>query len=219
METQKELELLLVRAAQCVQRGFVGGTSGNVSLRLGDRIFISPTGERLDELTAEGMTVLNAADGTVLSGPAPSQEWRMHWEIYQTRPEVRAVFHLHPLDCIAASILLWPERELPLYAPAHGIKLGRVRLVGLYRAGSEALAQSTAAEFARQDVNAVLLHRHGCIVAAPTVNAAYGKTEYLIEACRLHTLLRGAGAMSPDAFQQYRVQPLTGPAPAAEKEE
>lgn len=143
----------------------------------------------------------------------------MHWEIYQTRPEVRAVFHLHPLDCIAASILLWPERELPLYAPAHGIKLGRVRLVGLYRAGSEALAQSTAAEFAQQDVNAVLLHRHGCIVAAPTVNAAYGKTEYLIEACRLHTLLRGAGAMSPDAFQQYRAQPLTGPAPAAEKEE
>ena len=81
METQKELELLLARAAQCVQRGFVGGTSGNVSLRLGDRIFISPTGERLDELTAEGMTVLNAADGAVLSGPAPSKEWRMHWEI------------------------------------------------------------------------------------------------------------------------------------------
>ena len=51
METQKELELLLARAAQCVQRGFVGGTSGNVSLRLGDRIFISPTGERLAGLT------------------------------------------------------------------------------------------------------------------------------------------------------------------------
>ena len=28
------------------------------------------------------MTVLNAADGAVLSGPAPSKEWRMHWEIY-----------------------------------------------------------------------------------------------------------------------------------------
>ena len=109
METQKELELLLTRAAQCVQRGFVGGTSGNVSLRQADRIFISPTGARLDELTPESMTVLDAADGAVLSGPAPSKEWRMHWEIYQKRPEVQAVFHLHPLDCIAAGILLWPE--------------------------------------------------------------------------------------------------------------
>lgn len=219
METQKELELLLTRAAQCVQRGFVGGTSGNVSLRREERIFISPTGARLDELTPENMTVLDAADGAVLSGPAPSKEWRMHWEIYQERPEVQAVFHLHPLDCIAAGILLWPERELPLYAPAHGVKLGRVRLVGLYRAGSEALARHTAEEFARSGVNAVLLHRHGCVVAAPTADAAYGKTEYLIEACRLHVLLRGAGALSPEDFQQYRTQPLTGPVPAAEKEE
>ena len=42
METQKELELLLARAAQCVQRGFVGGTSGNVSLRLGGSHFHLP---------------------------------------------------------------------------------------------------------------------------------------------------------------------------------
>lgn len=219
MQQQEVLELLVRRAGQCVQRGFVGGTSGNVSVRLGDRLLISPTGARLDALTPEGLTVLDARSGAVLSGAAPSKEWRMHWEIYQARPEMGAIFHLHPLDCIAAGILLWPERELPLYAPAHGIKLGRVPMTALYRAGSEELARRTALEFAAPEVNAVLLYRHGCVVAAPTVDGAYGKSEYLLEACRLHTLLHGNGAMSRETLEAYRAQPLTGPAQPLEKEE
>lgn len=218
MQNRNKAAVLVHYAALCVQRGFVNGTSGNVSVRVGERIMISPTGARLDELTPEGLTVLDTNTGDVLSGTAPSKEWRMHWEIYRTRPELHTIFHLHPVDCIAAGILLWPERELPLYAPAHGIKLGRVRQVALYRAGSEELARRTALEFAAPDVSAVILHRHGCIVGGTTENAAYDKIEYLIESCRLHTLLRGNNSLSREMFDTYRTLPLTGPSEPAEKE-
>lgn len=219
MQDRNELEALVHHAALCVQRGFVSGTSGNVSVRIGEQIMISPTGTRLDALTPEGLTVLDANSGVVLSGAEPSKEWRIHWEIYQKRPELHTIFHLHPVDCIVAGILLWPERELPLYVPAHGIKLGRVRQVALYRAGSEELARRTALEFAAPDVTAVLLYRHGCIVGAPTEDTAYGKTEYLIEACHLHMILRGNGSLPREVLDAYRELPLKGPAEPAEKEE
>lgn len=182
---------LVERAGQCGK--FVSGTSGNVSIRQEGKIWISPTGIRLDRLRAEDMVCLDEETGRICGGGRPSKEWAMHWSVYRERPELRALFHLHPVDCIAAGILLYP-RELPLYTPAHSVKLGQVRMVGQYPAGSEELAKHTAQAFAAPDTGAALLLRHGCITGGRCADEAYGRAEYLMEACRLYILLTGSGA-------------------------
>src|SRR4051794_10900221 len=62
--------------------GLVRETSGNVSVRSGDRIAITPTGGRLAELDATDVVVIDL-DGTVVDGTlAPTSEVDLHLGVY-----------------------------------------------------------------------------------------------------------------------------------------
>lgn len=194
----ERLEELLQRTVQLGRKGYVSGSSGNVSMRLpGGEIVISSTGAELGQLTERDMVSAFSPD----RGKMPSKELPMHLSIYEKRPDLHVLSHLHPTDCIAAGILLGPDQYLPIYVPAHYIRIGKIPQIGLYKAGSEELAKSAANAFER--ANAVLLYRHGVIVGGENVSQACDRTEYLVEACRLHLQLKGYGAMGEGELESY----------------
>lgn len=97
-------------AAQCLcdvsrllfERDLTDLCGGNVSLRDGDRIFITPTCAAeyfLWDLSAEDVVVL-APDGTILRGDKSrlSRENDLHLRIYRTQPRIHSVFHLHTVE-------------------------------------------------------------------------------------------------------------------------
>ncbi|HUB28134.1 MAG TPA: methylthioribulose 1-phosphate dehydratase [Terracidiphilus sp.] len=90
-----EVEALCATARWCHARGWVPATSGNFSVRSGDRIFITPTG--LDKGTLASTDLLEtAADGTVVDGRGkPSAETGLHAVIYRERPQAHAILHVH----------------------------------------------------------------------------------------------------------------------------
>ncbi|WP_136057536.1 class II aldolase/adducin family protein [Microbacterium sp. K24] len=176
--------------------GLSPGSSGNASMRSGDRILITPTGSALRRVTAGEIAVL-AADGTHEEGPAPTKEWAMHLAAYRARPDARVVVHLHSRAATAVSCLASPgEDPLPAYTPYRVRMLGRVALVPYAAPGSDALAAGV--EAAASDSHCLLLANHGSVVCASDPGRAVDLSEELEAAAELTLALHGRDARTLD---------------------
>ena len=97
---KQELALRNEIIAACQAMNALGinqGTSGNVSVRHGDTLLITPSGVPYDEMAPEDIVPmpLDAEDGRYGGALAPSSEWRFHLDIMRARPDVGAVVHTH----------------------------------------------------------------------------------------------------------------------------
>lgn len=174
-----------------VQRGLSGGSSGNISARLDDgRFLVTPTGLSLGGLVPEDLAILGP-DGTPLAGRPPSKEWPLHAAFYATRPQTRAVVHLHSTHATAWS--LRPDLNLadvlPPITPYAIMRLGRVALLPFFVPGDPAMGAAVRGLGGRHA--AVLLANHGPVVSAPTLAAAVQGIEEFEETARLLVLMQG----------------------------
>lgn len=181
-------------------RGMVGGSGGNVSIRSGDRILITPTGIRLGDVE-EGDVVALSAEGAAEGTGQPSKEWRMHLACYR-RADVNAVIHVHSAYSVAAATLadLDLDCALPVYTPGYAVRVGRLPAVPYLRPGSAELAETVAEVIARRD--SVLLANHGVLAAAGTLTAALNLIEEIEENAHLHFTLGGWGRPLTEAQQR-----------------
>jgi L-fuculose-phosphate aldolase len=84
--------------------GINQGTSGNISVRHGDGLLITPTSTPYDTMTPEQLVFMDM-NGAFADGARPSSEWRFHLDILRARPEVDAVVHAHPTYCTILAIM------------------------------------------------------------------------------------------------------------------
>jgi len=80
------------------------GTSGNVSVRYGDGMMITPSGVQYEDLRPVDIVSVSL-DGHWDEGRKPSSEWRFHRDIYRQRADAHAVVHAHPVNCAALACL------------------------------------------------------------------------------------------------------------------
>src|SRR5436305_9891514 len=98
MPTASELEKRRSIIDACQRMNTLGinqGTSGNISLRHGAGMLITPTSVPYEEMRPEQIVLMNL-DGAFNPGQRPSSEWRFHRDILKARPEAQAVVHAHP---------------------------------------------------------------------------------------------------------------------------
>jgi L-fuculose-phosphate aldolase len=157
----------------------VTGAAGNLSIRVGDAIVMSPSGLSWDQVTPETVNVLDAA-GTIIDGTGRrSSEWPMHRRIYDLTP-ARAVVHTHSPFSVAIGAVC---DEIP--AVHYSIlQLGgaTVRVARYTTFGSDGLAGQVAA--ALDGRFAALLRNHGAIAYGATIGPAYDRAllvEWLAE--------------------------------------
>lgn len=179
-------------------RGLTFGSSGNISVRLGDGWLMTPTNVRLGDLDPARLSRLDDA-GRHVAGDPPTKETFLHLGMYRRRPAARAVVHLHSTWSVAVSILadVDPDDVLPPLTAYYVMRVGRLPLVPYYRPGDPALGAAVEALADRH--HAVLLANHGPVVAGSDLDAAANAIEELEETAKLHLLLRG-----------LPVRPLTG---------
>jgi L-fuculose-phosphate aldolase len=148
-------------------RGLYAGTSGNVSLRVGTRILITPTGVTCDDVDTSSIVEMTF-DGTPRGTLAPSSEWRIHRDIYRRRPEVGAVVHTHSTYATAFACL---RRPLPAFhymiAKAGG---SEIRCARYATYGTGALSRNALA--ALDGRQACLLANHGLLALGADLTAA-----------------------------------------------
>nr|MDT0659758.1 aldolase [Micromonospora sp. DSM 115978] len=179
------------------------GRTGNVSVRDGDAILVTPTGISLGALTPDGLSTIDL-QGRHLAGPAPSKEAFLHSAVYRSRPTAGAVIHLHSTHAVAVSCLagLDPDNVLPPLTAYYVMRVGRLPLLP-YHAPGDALLGPLAEQVAA-DHHAFLLANHGPVVAGADLAAAADAIEELEETARLYLLLH-----------THRTRPLTAEQVAA----
>ncbi len=108
-DIQQARQAVLAMGVKLVETGLVIGTWGNISVRVGDKIVITPSGANYATLTPEDLPVVDLATGT-WEGPKPSSEQGLHLAVYRERADINAVIHVHSPH---ASTMAAARRELP----------------------------------------------------------------------------------------------------------
>ncbi len=192
--SEAELRQELARVGRSLHaRGYVHGTTGNLSARLDDGFLITATDACLGELD-EGDIVRVDRNGKAGAGARPSKTLALHLRIYAAEPEARCVIHTHSSHLVRASLALPPGESrddfLPPITPYFVMKVGHVPLIAYHRPGDPAVADRVAAaiETARArgaPLRAVMLSRLGPNVWHTTPAAAMAVLEELEETARL----------------------------------
>ena len=150
--------------------GLNRGTSGNVSLRFGGAMLITPSATPPAELTADLVAKMDLArDDGAFAGPRPpSTEWRFHRDILRSRPEANAVVHTHSPYATVLAIL---GREIPaVHYMIAGFGGSTIRCADYATFGTAEL--SAQALVALEGRNGCLLANHGSITLAPSMARA-----------------------------------------------
>jgi L-fuculose-phosphate aldolase len=161
------------------------GTSGNMSLRAGGDMLITPSGIAPRALEPETIVKMDL-DGRWSGNVRPSSEWALHAAIYKSRPEVQAVVHAHPDHCVALSCA---RLGLPAFHymiagfGGHDVRCSRYATFG-----SPELADATVE--ALDDRTACLLANHGMVTVGTTLAEAYGRALKLERLARQYMLCR-----------------------------
>lgn len=187
------VEELLAAGRGLAANGMSPGTSGNVSVRVGDEVRMSASGTSLATLTPEQMA-RTTLDGTPVGdgdGPAPrpTKEWPLHLAMYARDEEYHCVVHLHSPSAVAASCLA-PWRDHTAFAPVTPylvMRVGNVPLVRYAAPGDPAQAERVRGSELR--FHGALLQNHGSIAAGRTVAEAVDRAVEIEEAARVRLLL------------------------------
>ncbi|SFH68886.1 class II aldolase/adducin family protein [Albimonas pacifica] len=166
--------------------GFNQGTSGNLSVRQGEAMLITPSGIPYATMSPEMIARMPLSGGREdAEGPrAPSSEWRFHRDILRARPEFNAVVHAH---APYATALAMTRRGIP--ASHYMVALfggDDVRCADYATFGTQALSDAALAALAGR--NACLLANHGLLACGPTLEKAMAIAVELEALARQHHL-------------------------------
>lgn len=146
------------------------GTSGNVSMRFGDHVLITPSGMAYADLLPDDIVSLSL-QGEVLSGVRlPSSEWHFHCAIYRARGDVRGIVHTHSPYATALACL---EQSIPAFHYMIAVAGGDdIPCVPYATFGTDELGAHVVAGLATRA--ACLLSHHGQIATGESLGKAYG---------------------------------------------
>lgn len=165
----------------------VVGTAGNVSIRVGDLVVISPSGVDYDVLDAS-LVGVHRLDGSVVEAPlSPSSELPLHLEVY-ARSDAGAIVHTHGPASTAMSTIVDVIPSSHYYTALFG---GPVRVAPYARFGSEELAHGVTDALAGRF--AALMGNHGAIVTGPTIAKAFSLVPYLEYICEVQLKAMSSG--------------------------
>lgn len=180
-------EQLCTRARRMVRDGLVVGTSGNLSVRTGDLIAVTPSGVDYETMTAADVVLVDDAGAVVDGAREPTSELALHLAAH-TRPGTGAVVHTHSPAAVALSLLV---DEVP---PVHyqiAMFGGSVRVAEYAPFGSDELV-AHALE-ALGDATAVVLAHHGTLALGDSLGTAYDGARQLEWLCDVWLRARTAG--------------------------
>jgi L-fuculose-phosphate aldolase len=180
-------EDLVAYARRMAPDDLAPGTSGNLSVRRGELMAITPSGMPYERITPADICLVRIWDAAPLSGPRPSTETPMHLALYQAS-HATAIVHTHSPFVVALSTVL---DELPAVHYAMADLGGPVRVAPYVRFGTDQLAANAAAALAGR--SAVILRNHGALTCGPTLARAYERARTLEWLARVYWYARLAG--------------------------
>jgi L-fuculose-phosphate aldolase len=194
---EEEFRQALARAGvELVRLGLNQGTAGNISVRLGAAMLITPSGIKPEATTPAMMARLRLdttrkRDGDpIWDGPEkPSSEWRLHHDILVARPDVGAIVHTHALYATVLSTL---HRPIPaLHYMIAAFNGPEIRCTPYAPFGTQALSDLILDRLGAR--HGVLLGNHGMVATGATLDQAMWRASELETLAKMAFLAGCAG--------------------------
>jgi L-fuculose-phosphate aldolase len=172
-------------------RGLVSSQSGNMSIRMGDRLIITRRGSNLGALEEKDLieTGINKNDRAT---PLASVELPVHRAIYQ-HTQARAIVHAHPTHATALSL---SEKVITSEHLQNICALGPIPVLGW---GMEIKPGSIPDEIAEalKERRVVAIYGHGSFAIGQLLEEAYNCTTGMEEACEIICVCKSMQAAQP----------------------
>lgn len=207
MLLEDERRQVVAACRRLVQDRLVVGTAGNVSVRTGDLVAVTPSGVDYRSLTPDFVGVHRLDGSPVEALLSPTSELPLHLGIYAAT-DAAAVVHHHAVASTALSIVADEIATSHYYSALFG---GRVRVAAYATFGSDRLAENVAAALAGR--TGALMSNHGAVCIGTTLEQAYDRALYLDWLCEVQLRAMSTGQpvkVLPDEEVDHVVRLVAG---------
>lgn len=184
---QERCEIIAACKRMQALRYFLG-TWGNVSVRIGDHILLTPSRINYDEMTPEDIVVINLDGGKVEGGRKPTSEKEVHRLIYGERDDIKGIVHCHSLHATAAACANF-DRVPPLLEEMSQLLGGEIPVTKQYVPAEQHHELGLAAANVIADKSAVLLKNHGSVCCGRNLDEAILVSQVVEKVCQIFLLL------------------------------
>jgi L-fuculose-phosphate aldolase len=171
--------------------GLNQGSTGNVSVRLGADMLITPSAIPSEDMRPRMLVRMSLAqvERPQVGLYRASSEWRLHRDILRARPEVGAVVHCHAVHATALSMLRLPLPPVHYMIASFGGT--DVRCAAYAPFGTQELSELAVAALA--DRTAALLGNHGLVAVGIDLAAALRNVQELETLAHMYLCARMGG--------------------------
>ncbi|MDD2563832.1 MAG: class II aldolase/adducin family protein [Salinivirgaceae bacterium] len=181
-------------------RGLTTTSGGNVSMRVNDLVFITPSQTDKGKIKHREIGILTIDGKNRTPALKPSMESEMHLEIYRKRPDIKSIVHAHPFT---ASTLAAEESliETDIAGEARAV-LGNPQFAPYCTMGTKELAEVVSNKALKSNV--VIMQHHGVITMGESMLQAFDRLEVLEMTARtmvIRRILNITQKISPEDIQ------------------
>ncbi len=185
MDKQATLSKLAEYVRLAWDRGLTESTGGNMSVRIGDKIYITPTFFIKHFFKVEDFVELNLKGEQIGGKWKVSSEYRMHVRILNERSDIKTVFHAHPKWATIYSIT---HKKVPTRVlPETIFMLGEIEYIPYCMPGTDEFADGFI-EGLRKGRNAFMLYNHGITTCGETIEQAFARLETFETCCYISSM-------------------------------
>ena len=186
---RQAIQDVLTVAQRLDSKGILNAIEGNISVREGDYVYITPSGKNKAFLTEEMVAVLDM-DGNQVGGSCKaSSEYKLHLHAYKLRPDVGGIVHAHPPYMTAHALCGQPIRTNAY--PEMIIVYGSIEVASYGRPGTDEIYRDIGPLLEKGNV--LLLENHGALSVGQTVIDAMNALEAAEASTRILTLAQQVG--------------------------
>lgn len=149
--------------------GLTAGTAGNISIRRGDQVAITPGHVGYEAMDPTSICVVDLEGHLLTQQHVPSSELPMHLTVYR-HTNAGAIVHTHSMF---ATVLSATVSELPAVHYAIATLGGPVRVADYATFGSKDLARNVLRSLSGR--SAAILKNHGTVTYGDTLEEAYDR--------------------------------------------
>lgn len=171
------------------EKNFVAANDGNLSVKIGDKILVTPTCTSKGFLTFEDIVEVDLNGKLIKGKKKPTSEIQLHLTIYKLRDDINAVCHAHPI--YATSFAVSGKSLNKKILPEVIISLDEIPLVKYATPGSINLSKNIKPFLNKYD--AFLLQNHGALTLGTDIWNAYFKMESLEHFAKIYFLASQLG--------------------------
>ncbi|WP_157602619.1 class II aldolase/adducin family protein [Rathayibacter sp. Leaf296] len=198
---EAERASVVALAQRMVRDRLVVGTSGNISLRVGEHLVVTPSGLDYDTMRPEDVVVTDLTGAIVDGSLKPTVELPFHLECV-VEHGAQAVVHTHSAAATALSLL---RRDVPAVHYQLAMFGGSVQVAPYATFGTPELVANISAALAGR--SACIIEHHGTLAYGDTLQKAYDRARQLEWVCDVW--LRASSVGLPSLLSQAEMEKVT----------